>query len=200
MSTARSDDHASLDPRVERTRQAALAAALGLLLDEGWDALTHVRLASASGVSRMTLYRHWPTRLDLLYDALQEAADVRHAPISGDLRQDLKSELQLMRTQFLSPARAKLLATLLEHAQSDDKIARLRNDLIPKGCKGLSRILEAAVELGTLPPDFDVDEGVTLLVGPCVYKVLVNGRQLTPAFVDDVAEHFLDRYEQPGTR
>jgi AcrR family transcriptional regulator len=195
MVTPAASDLRRLDPRVGRTRQVALAAALRLLLDEGWDALTHVRLASASGVSRMTLYRHWPTRLELLHDALQEAADVQHAPISGDLRKDLKRELDLLRTQLLSPDKGKLLATLIQHAQSDAQIARLRDESVREGCSGVARILSAGVAAGTLPADLDVEAAVTWLVGPLVYRVLVNGQRLAPAFVDDVAENFLIRFE-----
>jgi AcrR family transcriptional regulator len=194
MVTPTPADAPRLDPRVGRTRQAVLATALQLLLDEGWNALTHARLASASGISRMTLYRHWPTRHQLLHDTLRVAADVQHAPISGDLGKDLKRELQLVRKQLLSPDKGKLLATLIQLAQSEPQIAELRDESVRDGTSGVTRILRDGMAAGSLPADLDVEAAVASLVGPLVYRVLVNGRRLTAGFVDDVAESFLLRF------
>lgn len=195
MVTPTPTDAPRLDPRVGRTRQAVLATALQLLLDEGWDALTHARLASTSGISRMTLYRHWPTRHELLHDTLRVAADVQHAPISGDLRKDLKRELQLVRKQLLSPDKGKLLATLIQLAQSEPQIAEVRDESVRDGTSGVTQILSDGVAAGSLPADLDVEVAVASLVGPLVYRVLVNGRRLTAGFVDDVAESFLLRFQ-----
>src|SRR4051812_34044065 len=102
----------SADPRAERTRRRAMAAAQELLIAEGWDSLTHVRLAAATGISRMTLYRHWPTRIEMLRDVMKDAAETRHAEDSGDAHRDLRLEMQLIRTELLTPPQVKMLAML----------------------------------------------------------------------------------------
>lgn len=186
---------ARLDARVDRTHQTALAAALDLLLDEGWDALTHVRLANASGISRMTLYRHWPTRLNLLHDAVQKAAEVTHAPVSGDLRTDLTSELRLIHKQLLGPRPAQLLATVMEQGQWDAQMARLRDKSVGEVHTGLESILRSGVSAGSLPADLDVAAANSWLIGPLAYQILVNDQSSTPGFIAKVVDSFLCRFE-----
>jgi len=53
----------------DSTRAAILDAARQVLFDEGWEALSHQRVAEVAGVGRATVYRHWPQRLQLLQDA-----------------------------------------------------------------------------------------------------------------------------------
>src|ERR1700722_18699794 len=57
-------------PRVERTRSHILAVARELLPDVGPVGLTYSLLAERAGVTRQTLYRHWPTRAALLVDLI----------------------------------------------------------------------------------------------------------------------------------
>jgi AcrR family transcriptional regulator len=186
----------ALDPRVERTRDAALASAKRLLREEGWDALTHVRVAAASEISRMTLYRHWPTRLDLLRDTLLTwAADYRPSCLTGDLRVDLKNNLQLLRRELLTREQV-LLVTLIEQGLSDPSIARLRDEAVAQARSGLVSALRLGVESGRLPSDLDLDLAVASLIGPCIYDLLLKGEELTAAFVDEVVDSFLLPYDR----
>src|ERR671934_2975923 len=72
------------DPRVLRSRQAALSAVQEILAEHGWTGVTHVAVAARSGVGRTTLYRHWPDVRALLFDAIvQQINQVRREP-TGD--------------------------------------------------------------------------------------------------------------------
>ena len=55
-----------LDPRVARTRRDVVAAASALLVEVGWDAVTHAEVARRAGFSKATIYAHWPTRFTTL--------------------------------------------------------------------------------------------------------------------------------------
>jgi AcrR family transcriptional regulator len=192
---ASKDPRPALDLRAERTRQLVLAAAQQLLLEEGWDAVTHVRLAAATGISRMTLYRHWPTRIAMMKEAMKDAVEGRHATVSGDVRTDLTTEMQLMRTEILAPPGARMLAMLLERAQLDPEVAGIRSGSVHKACSGLVRVLQAAVDANVFAADLDIDAAVTRLAGPCVHQLLANGKPLTASFVNDVVAMFLHRFE-----
>src|SRR5215469_3766015 len=63
------------NPRVRRTRDRILAAARDLLADSGPAGLTYSLLAERAGVTRQTLYRHWPSRAALLVDLILEGPD-----------------------------------------------------------------------------------------------------------------------------
>ena len=71
---------AEIDPRVARTRRDVLAAARGVMLEEGGERGTLARGAERSGYARTTLYRHWPQRLDLLRDLIGGGAAAAHHP------------------------------------------------------------------------------------------------------------------------
>ena len=80
-------DHA--DPRINRTRAAVHQCGLKLLFESGTEGITHAALATATGMSLTTLYKHWPTRVDLLIDICGQIEPGPAAPPTGDTRADL---------------------------------------------------------------------------------------------------------------
>ena len=48
------------DARMVATREMALEAALDILQSKGVLAITHASISARTGISRSTLYRHWP--------------------------------------------------------------------------------------------------------------------------------------------
>ena len=70
------------------TRQRIQRQALRLFTDRGYDATTVNDVAAAAGVSAMTVYRHFPTKEDLvLYDDFDHlaAATISELPATGSL-------------------------------------------------------------------------------------------------------------------
>lgn len=63
------------NPRVRRTRARVPAVARDLLPGVGPAGLTYALPAERAGVTRQTLYRHWPTRANLLPDLLLEGPE-----------------------------------------------------------------------------------------------------------------------------
>lgn len=84
--------------RPGRKRDAALdavilEAALDVLAELGYEAATIDGIAARSGVARATVYRRWPTKVDLVSDALKRLApdevDLDDLPDTGTLRGDM---------------------------------------------------------------------------------------------------------------
>ena len=61
-----------LDPRVARTREVVLDAAIDLLAERGYSGFSVEGVVDRTKVAKTTLYRHWPTRDDLLDQAALE--------------------------------------------------------------------------------------------------------------------------------
>jgi AcrR family transcriptional regulator len=57
-------------PRNSDIDEAARAAARQLLVEAGWEGTTLSAVADRAGVSRPALYRRWPTKTHLVFDAL----------------------------------------------------------------------------------------------------------------------------------
>ena len=87
--------------RSARIRQAVLDAAFAELGEKGYGGLSIEAVALRSGVAKTTVYRRWPTRDELVADALDSRSD-RNEPVpdTGSLRGDLK--------EFCEGVRAKL--------------------------------------------------------------------------------------------
>src|ERR1700724_693047 len=62
---------APVDPRVERSRQVILQAALDELGEAGYGAFTIESVDSRAGVGKSTIYRHWPDKLALIADVFE---------------------------------------------------------------------------------------------------------------------------------
>jgi AcrR family transcriptional regulator len=91
------------------TEAVVLTAALDLLLTEGAGALTPQRLHAATGVSRSTVYRHWPTPHDVV-EALIDVAPPKQEAVTGDVATDLHAAVD----QLCNRLRDKPVAAFLQ--------------------------------------------------------------------------------------
>lgn len=113
------------------TTATVLTAALDLLLTEGAGSLTAQRLHQVTGVSRSTIYRHWPTPTDVLAALIDVAPSPRRAP-SGDLAQDLHAEVDALCDRLRDKPVAAFLQALvvadadLRHRYVEDLVAPLQ--------------------------------------------------------------------------
>src|SRR5687767_15007682 len=76
--------------RSARVREAVLSATTAVLAEDGYERLSIETVAVRAGVHKTTVYRRWPTRAQLVVDALQERSE-RNVPVpdtgtfAGDL-------------------------------------------------------------------------------------------------------------------
>jgi AcrR family transcriptional regulator len=187
------------DPRIERTRTRALEAARRLLVEEGVDAVTHLRVAEAGGGGRRTLYRHWPDATALLRDTLTHG-EVPHAPVTGDLRADLVAHLDALRRALVEGHLGFVISLLGERSRTDATFELLRDELTEAGCEPLRRMLRAAVRSGTLPSDLDVPAAMAALEGPVFYRCMVRRERFGTKDVDRVVDAVLSAPPRRLTR
>jgi len=79
----------SFDKRVERSKTAISAETYRQLKEGGIGGVSIDEVSRFSGVSKTTIYRHWPSRSALLIDACSWLGSVYKAPDTGTLRSDL---------------------------------------------------------------------------------------------------------------
>lgn len=137
----------SVDARVVRTRNDILGTTLRVLVEEGREAVTHNHVARVAGYSRATVYKHWPTRADLLHDAFNWLRDMPHHHPTGRLREDLIAELTMFREAIHEHRLDRLLAALAELASTNEQIAKIRDEMVHDG-EGPLRALLATVAHG----------------------------------------------------
>src|SRR2546429_4358041 len=80
--------------RSEQSRQAILGAAFDLFGEVGYAGLTIEGIAARSGTGKQTVYRWWPSKADVMLDALAEKADLNvPIPDNGTFAADLRAFL-----------------------------------------------------------------------------------------------------------
>lgn len=187
----------SIDPRVARTRRDVVDATVERLLEHGWDGVTHAEIARRSGYSKATIYAHWPARLDLIRAAVEQICDVSHHPaLTGDLRVDLRAALGDFATDLTEGHLDRLLAGVVERANTSEIVRSLRGRLYDTGTSGLRSILEAHLDRT------DIEPALALLTGAVLVRVTFEGVPASPAFIDDLIERVLSSsqaWESTGT-
>jgi AcrR family transcriptional regulator len=108
-------------PRSQDSRDAILLAATELVVEQGYAATSIEKIAQRAGVGKQTIYRGWPSKGDILLEALARKADL-YIPIpdegswAADLRRILDDSFALGRR---APQIGDLLRALMVEAQLD---------------------------------------------------------------------------------
>ncbi|MFJ2866681.1 TetR/AcrR family transcriptional regulator [Kitasatospora sp. NPDC087314] len=177
--------------RDEVARLAVLHAADDLLVEHGFGALTVEAIARRAGVAKQTIYRWWPSKVEILLDTLIEDSD-KHLPVptGKPTAESIRGYLHGF-AQFLADDPAgKVLLALLAQAQHDPDTARRFHEryLVPR--RGQERdLLAHAIDAGEIAPALGLDSVIDALVGPIVYGALAGStisRELVDTLVDDL--------------
>jgi AcrR family transcriptional regulator len=172
------------NPRVRRTRGRILAVARDLLPEVGAAGLTYSRLADQTGVTRQTLYRHWPTRAALLVDLILEGPEVGYPEPGPDPRVVAVAWLVSLRAGLSDrAARAAVLAVTAEAEHDPDSAEALRQ-IEADRLAALNKLLEPAGRQVT-------GEEYTLLYGPVMARLFFERSDVTDGFIDTVVTQWL---------
>ncbi|WP_146210263.1 TetR/AcrR family transcriptional regulator [Vitiosangium sp. GDMCC 1.1324] len=147
-------------PRPKQLRGENLTAkVLEVVLSEldrvGHEKLAFEQVAARAGVNKVTLYRHWPTKLELIRAAVQFAAEETPSrPDTGTLRGDLLEQFRSLRALAREPSR-RAVFRLLFNAGPGDPVGELVQKLRDEKDAQVMYIFERAMERGELRLDAD---------------------------------------------
>ena len=166
-----------MDRRIERTQIAVREAALHVLGSHGYGAFTMEAVADTAGVAKSTLYRHWPTKLVLIADAL-ETLNTQPRPQSseGDIRRRVGDLMRHLADTFSGSQFAACIPALVEAAERHPEVAAFLHAYSARRRQTLVDTLSKGIEDGELPADFDVQMASLALSGAIFYR-----RAMTPA-------------------
>jgi AcrR family transcriptional regulator len=166
-----------VDPRIDRTRQHVLACALEILLAKGADAVTYSEVGRVARVSRNTLYRHWPTREQLLVDLTLSHYATQEGTASAAAEVDSVADfLKSVRENLDEPGSIQALSLLVSRADRDPDIAQALRHVAQLRQETLSKVT------GPL-----TDAAFALIVGPLLFQALIARRPVTDEFLDELA-------------
>jgi AcrR family transcriptional regulator len=176
-------------PRSEESRTAVLRATSQLLHEVGLRAMTTEEIASRSGASKATIYKWWPNKYAVAFDAfLSEMMAESPDPDTGSARDDLTAVVRGL-LRFYTGRSGRVFAQLVGEAQSDPLIQReLRTNLVDSRRELFRTIWERGVARGELRADADPDAAVDIAIGPALYRLMMGHAPLT----DDAADALVD--------
>jgi AcrR family transcriptional regulator len=155
---------------VERTCRRVLDVAGRLLKEQGATAVTFDRVSREAGVSRTTLYRHWPRPVDLLVDSYRQLTEAPMIEPTQHLAADLTAMLATARDGLRDGAWTRALPSLIEAAEGDQDLAALHADFTDRRREPMLQRLRTAVTHGDLPAHVDLDWLCDALISPLFYR------------------------------
>jgi AcrR family transcriptional regulator len=184
-------------PRDDAREQAILDAAIDLVADIGYDAMSMEAVATRARASKATIYRRWPGKAELVADAMRRRSEpvLEDLPDTGTLRGDLLAMAQRM-FDGMNGIDGGLMCGLAVAVRNDAEFGRLMSShLHEQKLRSIASILGRAEARGELPPG--VDPALVLQVAPGVALFhQISGEPLDAAF----AAHLVDRVLIPLLR
>jgi len=164
-------------PRDSDIDRRVLEVARDLLAAEGFAATTIQAIARGAAVRSSAIYRRWPSRIELIEEAIFPGLDDVAVEPTGDLRRDLERFVAAYRSVVGTPAGLAALPALLStyHSGADrrEPAARAWRSARPQ----FRAILEAA-PAADLDPKLDADDLFDLLVGAVLFRVFIGSQGL----------------------
>ncbi|GAA2739180.1 TetR/AcrR family transcriptional regulator [Pedococcus aerophilus] len=181
-------------PREEATEQAITAAARQVLADKGVARMSMEHVAARAGVAKSTLYRRWPSKVELAVHAVAATFDEievgDHGSLAADMRSGIEEAARLLRDPSTGGAYAALLA---ESARDPEGVGtQVRESLSTRLHALVATSVARAIERGEIQPDMvDVDLLADVVVGSVMHRSLATGVP-DQAFVDGLIELLAD--------
>ena len=165
-------------PRSARAHRAILDAAIDLFAEQGYQAMSIEVIAARAGVGKTTVYRRWPSKEDLIVDAIDELILEVHPPDTGSLRDDLIELLVQLQGALTTSRAGAVFPRMAAEVAAGSPLGRKYLDRVVGPRLGmLEGVLRRGIERGELPQDVDVDVVRSMLIGPLITWKLIGRLQ-----------------------
>jgi AcrR family transcriptional regulator len=173
--------------RSEGSRLAILKAALELAGEVGYTGVTVEGIAARAGTGKQTIYRWWPSKADVVLEALATKADLfvsvaDQGTYATDLRAFLTTSFALGRR----PEITSTLRVLMAQAQIEPGFRERIMPFLEGRREALAVIVDRARRRGDLPPHPAPDTIADIVFGVIWYRMLATTRPMDDALADDL--------------
>lgn len=193
----------------DRKREAIIQAAIAEFRAHGFEITSMDKIAASAGVSKRTVYNHFPSKEELFAEILNQlwariiaepsVTYNRDQPLNDQLRQILQEKVQMMADEnFLTLARVAIAATIHSPERAQNMIERMSER--EEGLTVWIRAAQADGRLKPVDPEFAAHQVQGLLKAFAFWPQISLGRAaLDPDMQNTVAESalemFLARYQ-----
>ena len=162
-----------------------------LLFERGFGGATVDEISRRSGVAKTTIYRHWPSRTDLLRDACATLSTPLDTPDAGGFEADVTALMRNLAHVLRSAKWTSVLPSIIDAAERDPDIADMYSKLQQGYSAPFETIIQRALRKGELPADADAALLVAALTGPLFYRRWFSREPLTDDFANKIVLRIL---------
>jgi AcrR family transcriptional regulator len=173
-------------PRRAAIDAAIIRAAVELMTEGGVQATTLTAVAERAGVARATVYLRWPTRSALIGAAARAAVGGQVLPLTGEVEQDIRVGASFVQRVFELPASQAILPEIVRGVLANPP--ELRFDAVAPRRREFAKLYAAGAGAAGLDPTIDPHLPFDMLLGTAIAHLLANGRPMSPAEADRLAE------------
>jgi AcrR family transcriptional regulator len=173
-------------PRSVELDAAVLEATLDLAGEVGVSGLSMDEVAERAKVSKASIYRRWPSKEQLVLDALRSAVSPIEDADTGSLRGDLQAYLHEFTRRLHSGRMSDVLPHLIGVACHDAALRSSLDEYISTRRVPLRKMLERGRQRGELAGDADLDVLIDVILGPFAYRRLLSHAPIDAALVERV--------------
>jgi AcrR family transcriptional regulator len=177
-------------PRDPRIDTAVLVAVVELLEETGYQGLTIAAVAARAGTTKPAVYRRWPSKAQLVYEAVFPIEDQDLVPDGDDLVADLHRMATAALELFGRPAvRAAVPGLLADLSGRPGLHAELQLRFADPVWGRMHARIERAVASGQARPDADPDVLIDVLGGTAMMALAIRpGRAPDDLWIDRVVD------------
>ncbi len=183
-----------MDPRVAETRRIVTGTTLDLIAEVGFEGTTVELIAERSGVSRTTIYRHWPDPSVLYLEAFDPPSDELEPPRpTGDAVRDLREYIQHVADRLNDGRFAAALTAQIDKARRDPAYRTAHLQYAVARNEHSVTIFRAGIDAGQLRSDLDPQHETDLILSFLVYQRLIRHRVLDEQLIATLLRELIDR-------
>lgn len=187
-------------PRDPAADAAILRAALELFIDGGVEGTSMQAVAQRAGVGKLTVYRRWSSKEELLAQAIETArGDIPEPPVDEmadtPVTELVERALPAAAEALAAPDFRAMVARIFGSAVSHPALMSTywENYIQPRR-RTTRALLERTIQEGTLAAHTDLDVLTDMMVGAVLYRVL----QPEPLDVAEARRYLEAVYRQAG--
>jgi AcrR family transcriptional regulator len=169
-----------------------LDAALDVLAEEGFDGMTIDMVAARAKAGKATLYRRWPSKTELVIDAVacMKNNDVafEELPDTGTLRGDL---IAMIKPPTLRDAQRKMrvMAGLVSLIARNPELAETARVAVVKPRAEINRrMLQRAIDRGEISADIDILAIANISPSMVSYRTMMLGMPVDREFMISIID------------
>jgi AcrR family transcriptional regulator len=168
---------------------AVLDAALTQLAEVGYERLSIPQVAEIAGVNKTSIYRRWPSKAELVRDALAIAMDhTGDAPNTGALRTDLIALASTVAAFTQSRVGTALIRIMLAEGGNPQVRALAKAAYSEAGRQGPWIVIQRAMQRGELGSQADPSLMLFTTAGAIMHRVFVEQRDASEDYLKQIVD------------